>query len=359
MNSKEIISNRIRRGGKFLLSDIEFLLSEHPVDLFNALKKKARDIKLRYFGKTVRLYRPIYVSNYCINDCEYCGCAVSVKQERKALTENEIKNECIAVKSDRIDSVLLVAGEDRRHCSVDYLCMAVRTMKKYFSFVAVEAGVFEKGECEALLRSGADSFVLYQETFDRDRYGLIHKGKKRDYDRRIEAVYTAAEAGFQSFGFGILLGIAEWRNDVFALAKFAANFRRKYWNCSVGFSFPRLRPPACDKFKDFFVSERELERIFVAFRLVFPDAELNISTRESALFRDNLIQHSATTMSAASGTYPGAYASSRTDKELEQFEIQDRRTVDQISIAVRKAGFEPVFKYWDRVFSSCSSVEGI
>jgi len=222
-------------------------------------------------------------------------------------------------------------------------------MKKYFSYVAVEAGVFSSEECKKFLYSGADSFVLYQETFDRKRYELLHKGPKKDYDRRIKAIFDAANAGFKFFGFGILLGIADWKTDLIALANFANEFRKKYWDRTISFSFPRLRPPADEKFSEFKITENILEKIFILFRLLFPDAELNVSTRERPEFRNSIVKYAATTMSAASGTYPGAYSGMK--KELEQFEIQDTRTVEEICNDIEQIGLQPIFKYWDRVFS--------
>ncbi|HOK04190.1 MAG TPA: radical SAM protein [Victivallales bacterium] len=331
------------------ISDIEFILSNDTEKHWNLIKEKAKEIKNCQFGKTVRLYRPIYVSNYCVNDCEYCGCATSVNRERKVLSEDEIINECEKTKREGFDSILLVSGEDSSKTNTDYLVRAVKIMKKYFSFVAIEAGSFSLDDCKRLLFSGVDSFVLYQETFDRKIYESIHKGPKKDYDKRIKAIFDAADAGFQSLGFGILLGIADWKSDIVALANFAYEFRKKYWDRTISFSFPRLRPPAEEKFPKFKVTEHTLEKIFILFRLLFPDAELNVSTRERPEFRNNIVKYAATTMSAASGTYPGAYSGIK--KELEQFEIQDTRTVKEICEDIERLGLQPIFKYWDRAFS--------
>lgn len=335
----------------FHSSDIEKLISDDADEWIEEIRRLARNIRLRNFGRTVRLYRPIYVSNYCVNDCSYCGCGVSIKRRRKILSPDEITAECEAVRKDGIDSVLLVAGEDKSTCNVEYLVSAIATMKKFFSFVAIEAGVFSENECEAILKAGADSFVLYQETYDAERYRILHKGPKKDFEKRLFSLQVAADAGFQSVGMGILLGIADWRNDALALAKHAEQFRRKNWDCAVSFSFPRLRPPADDKFPEFKVNEAQLEKIMLAFRIVFPDAEINISTRESAAFRERIVQTSATTMSAASATFPGAYSSAENNEELEQFEIEDKRTVREICNSLEKSNLQPVFKYWDRALT--------
>ncbi|HPN84233.1 MAG TPA: radical SAM protein [Victivallales bacterium] len=341
-----------RPAGSFRISDMPFLMSEKSDEHIEDLRRIAGEIKIRNFGRTIRLYRPIYVSNYCLNDCKYCGCGASAKGRRKILNDDEISSEAAAVKADGIDAVLIVSGEDRQRSSVEYLSNAVMILKKHFSYVGMEAGSFDADECRTLLNSGVDSFVLYQETYDEERYASLHKGPKKDFSKRLNALQIAADAGFKSVGMGILLGISDWREDAIALASHAEKFRKKNWTCSVQFSFPRLRPPSDRNFPDFKVSEKDFEKILLSFRLIFPDAEINISTRERAEFRDMIVNTAATTMSAASGTFPGAYSDKTKKKGLRQFQIHDSRTVSEICRVLRKNRLEPVFKYWDRAFSS-------
>lgn len=302
-----------------------------------------------HFGKTAKLYTPLYISNYCINQCSYCGFNAKAKSQRKRLTIDELMLEAETIRSFGIDSLLLVSGEDPDFISINYLKKASEKLKKIFSYLAIEIYPLTEEQYKILFNAGVDGLTLYQETYDRDTYDKIHiSGPKADYDFRLKSLNNGAKAGFRTIGIGVLLGLYDWRIEAVSLACHAIRIRKHFWKSKIQFSFPRITPAMNNFNIPSVVSEKELEQMILAFRILFPESEISVSTRENCEFRNRIVISAATTLSAASSVIPGGYTK-RNEENLGQFSLHDTRTVEKMDKDMKRLGLDPVYKDWDRV----------
>jgi 2-iminoacetate synthase len=301
-----------------------------------------------HYGKAVRLYTPLYISNKCVNSCAYCDFSIKNKSARKTLSIEEIIEEAKAIKALGMDSLLLVAGEDRKSMPIEFLEQVVKEMRKYFSYVSIEIFPLETDEYKRLADAGVEGLTLYQETYNHELYLKLHpSGPKRDYLNRVDVLSRGGKAGIRTLGVGFLLGLYEWRSECASLAAHAIWLRKHFWKSKIQFSFPRITPVGTGFQPLAPVSEEELEQMMLAFRIVFPEADMTISTRENGKFRDKIALSCAGLLSAESRVTPGGYAENE-DKDVGQFMLNDTRTADQIKDALKENGLEVVIKYWDK-----------
>ena len=328
------------------VDDFIVLISDAAEKFISEIAGLADKIKVQRFGKTIKLYAPIYVSNKCGNSCLYCGFNSANKISRKTLSFEEIENEAKKIKDSGFDNILIVSGSIPKEVDIDYLEKAVGVIKKYFSYIAVEIYPMEEEEYVRLIAAGVDGLALYQETYDIETYLKMHpSGRKRNYDYRLATLERGGKAGFRDLGFGVLLGLYDWRIDSVFMFMHAKYIMKKYWKSRINFSFPRIRPAASGFKPPYVVTDKNLAQLISAIRLCFPDAGLNLSTRENSELRNRLIRTGITQMSAGSKTNPGGY-SENTDSE-EQFKISDERTPDVIFDFIKQSGLDPVWKDWD------------
>ena len=222
--------------------------------------------------------------------------------------EEEIRREARALRAQGFRNVLLVAGEHPKFVSRGYLASCVTVVRSEAPSVSLEVGPMETCDYEPLVAAGADGLVVYQETYDRALYAELHTaGPKRDFNWRLETPERAYAAGFRRLGIGALYGLADWRAEALSVAAHATYLLRRCWKAQLTISLPRLRPCAGEFQPRTGMSDRELVRLVCAFRLMFPDVGLVLSTREPAWLRDGLIPLGITLMSAGSHTEPGGY----------------------------------------------------
>ena len=333
------------RQERFTLADFPKLLSPAASERIEQLAQRSRDLTIQRFGHTMQLFMPLYLSNVCFNTCTYCGFSIENKFKRITLGEDEIIKEAMLLKEKGIQHLLLLTGEAPGKVGVDYISAAVKQLSPHFASIGIEVQPFETDEYETLISSGADSLTLYQETYHPDAYKTYHtRGKKKNFSYRLDAPDKGGKAGFYRINLGALLGLYDWRFESIALATHLDYMQRHYWKTKYAVSFPRIK----EMFKDFspehIVSDLDIVQFITAFRLVFPDVGITLSTREPASLRNNLIKLGITSMSAESKTAPGAYAGGDAEG---QFEISDERSVDEIQMLLKENGFDPVYKDWD------------
>ena len=336
--------------GKFSLDRLATLVSPAAEAYLEPMAQQARQLTIQRFGRTIQLYAPLYVSNVCINSCRYCGYNTATNFQRTRLTIDQALTDADIIASEGFRHLLLVSGEDKEFVSTDYLCELAEKLRKKFSSLSIEIYPMSQDDYAKVFDAGIDGVTLYQETYDRDVYAEYHiAGPKADYDYRLESPDRFAAAGMRRIGLGVLLGLADWRTETLALARHAAYLIKKYWRSQVSFSFPRLRP-AINVQKEWphLVSDRDMVQMMLALRLCFADAGIVLSTRESADFRDHLINLCVTRLSAGSKTNPGGYAG-ETDA-AEQFEIADNRSPHEVAAVINSHGYETVWKDWDASF---------
>jgi 2-iminoacetate synthase len=344
---------RALRREQLFPEDLAALLSPAAVPFLEDMAQAAHRLTRQHFGRTIGLYAPIYLSNICYSDCLYCGYALHSGSlgDRRTLTPAEIRAECAILAGHGFQNILLLTGEAPKVAPVSYLAQAVAIAREYFASVAVEIYALDEAGYRALVDRGLEGVTLYMETYHRETYAAVHKrGRKRHYDYRLEAMARAGRAGVRRLSIGALLGLYHWWADGFWMGLHARQLQKECWQSAVSISFPRLRHVPERYRVQHLPSDRELVQLMLALRLFLPEVGFNLSTRESAGLRDHLIPLGVTMMSAGSSTRPGGYAHLDDDAALEQFEIEDGRSPEEVVAAIRRAGYDPVWKDFDAAF---------
>ena len=343
------VERALKQRGGYGLERLVAFVSPAAEGYLEEMARAAQALTVQRFGKTVRLYAPLYLSSYCSSGCLYCGFNRDSESERRRLTLDEAVSEADVIASEGFRDILLVSSEDRGFVDVGYLVELAGRLRDRFDSISVEIYQMTGEEYGRFFAAGVDGVTLYQETYDRGAYSYYHRaGSKADYDGRLATPDYVAGAGMRQVGLGALLGLADWRCEALALAEHADYLMKRYWRSRVSFSFPRIRPAnEVDGMQfEHLVSDRNLVQMITALRLCFADAGLVLSTRESAELRDHLVRLGITKVSAGSKTSPGGY--SHIGDATEQFQIDDDRTAGEVAEMIKAAGAEPVWKDWER-----------
>lgn len=330
------------------LEDFKALISPAAAAYLEPMAQLSYRLTRERFGNTMQMYVPMYLSNECQNICTYCGFSMNNPIKRTTLTDTEILAEVAVIKKMGFDHILLVTGEANRTVGVPYFQRAMRLIRPHFSQISMEVQPMDQVDYEALIPEGLNTVLVYQETYHRADYKKHHpKGRKSNFNYRLETPDRLGKAGIHKIGLGVLIGLEDWRTDSFFCALHLDYLERTYWQTRYSLSFPRLRPCAGGIDLKSNMNERELVQLICAYRIFNQEIELSMSTRERAEFRNHVVKLGITSISAGSKTDPGGYASDI--EALEQFEISDERSPDAISEMLSDQGFEVVWKDWDRV----------
>lgn len=331
------------------LEDFNALISPAALPYLEQMAQLSHQLTKKRFGNTVQLFAPMYLSNECNNICTYCGFSFENKIKRKTLSAAEILQEINEIKKHGFQHILLVTGEANHTVHVDYFLKALQLIKPHFSNVSIEVQPLEEEEYKVLHEAGVYSVLVYQETYHKDKYRDYHtKGKKSNFYYRLETPDRIGRADMHKIGLGVLLGLEDWRTDSFFCALHLDYLQKTYWRTKYSLSFPRIRPAEGVHLTGHDIRDKELVQLICAYRLFNEDVEISISTRETENFRNHILKLGTSTISAGSKTNPGGYA---VDPEsLEQFEISDERSAEQMAAVIRAQGYEPVWKDWDKNF---------
>lgn len=327
---------------------LSLLIDDNDENLF-LIAEESKKITERYFGKVITLFTPLYLSNYCNSSCLYCGfSAQNTKLNRKKLNLEEIEEELNKIKSQGIDSILLLTGCDRINTPFEYILSAVKIAQKLFSEVVIEVYSLEEEEYRILCENGLSGVTCYQETYNEKLYKELHPyGLKRDFYYRLNTQERALKGGAKEVTLGVLLGISENPiEDVFKMILHAEYLMEKYRNCEINVSFPRFRPAGTNFVEKSTISNKLLLRFIFSARIYLKNSGITISTRENPKLRDALIGYGITRMSAGSKTAVGGYA-----KEYDsgkQFENEDKRSIKEIIEVIKSKGYRPEFTNWIR-----------
>jgi 2-iminoacetate synthase len=361
------------------LADFAALISPAAAESLEPMARRAHAMTQQRFGKVIRLFAPLYLSNECINNCKYCGFSRDNPILRVTLSVDEVLREAKALREQGFRNILLVAGEHPKFVSGNYLKDCVAALHDQWPGISLEVGPMETEDYRPMVQAGAEGLVVYQETYDRAIYDDLHTaGPKKNFDWRIETAERAYAAGFRRLGIGALYGLADWRCEALCIAAHADYLLRNCWKASVTISLPRLRPCAGEFQPLTQMTDRDLAQLICAFRQMFPDVGLVLSTREPAKLRDGLIPLGITLMSAGSHTEPGGYTGAgkehihhtergrivevgasewattngQATNATGQFEIADDRSPREVADLIRKLGYEPVWKDWDAALTA-------
>ena len=328
------------------LEDFKALISPSASGYLEEMALISQGLTTKRFGKVVQMYVPLYLSNECNNICTYCGFSYDNKVRRKTLSSVEIMQEVTVLKEMGYDHILLVTGEANQTVHLEYFKKVLTLIRPHFSHIAMEVQPLDLEEYQQLIPYGLNTVLVYQETYHQDDYKKHHpKGKKSNFDYRLDTPDRLGEAGIHKMGLGVLIGLEDWRTDSFFTALHLNYLEKKYWQSKYSISFPRLRPFSGGLEPKVVMNDKELLQLICAYRLFNEELELSISTRESPAFRDNIIKVGITAISAGSKTNPGGYAVA--PESLEQFEISDERSPADIAQMITAQGYEPVWKDWD------------
>jgi 2-iminoacetate synthase len=335
--------------------DLAALLSPAAEPFLPQMAALSAGITRQRFGRTTQVYAPLYLSNYCTNRCAYCGFSADNRIPRRRLTLEEAQAEAEILAGRGFRHILLVTGEAPKVVGCEYLEELAVRLRDDFAALSIEVQPLEQQEYARLFRAGITAVAVYQETYDRATYELVHlSGRKCNFDYRLDTPARAAAAGMREVGIGALLGLADWRTEGLALGLHLAWLRKNFWRTSFTVSFPRLRPAAGDFNPPVTVGEKNLSQLIFALRIFDHDVGLILSTREEARYRDGMIGLGPTRYSAGSCTSPGGY--SCPEPEGEQFSVGDHRSLAQVSDALIAKGFDPVYKDWDKEFQQMEHI---
>lgn len=328
-------------------------------DLLNLISKKAeecleemativRDNTLKCSGRTVLLYTPMYISNHCINKCVYCGYSVGNEIERRKLTMEEIEREALEIKKEGFRELLLLTGESEYHTPVSYIKESVSILRDIFPSITIEIYPMEIKGYEEVVKEGVNGLTIYQETYDEEVYDKVHiRGPKKNFKFRLDAPERGAIAGMRSIGMGALLGLSDFRKDVFFTALHGRYLINKYPHLELSFGPPRIRPCASG-FSDIKeVTDLNLVQAMLVYKLFYPQGGLNITTRENSEIRKFLVPLGVTKMSAGVSTEVGGRTLN--EKGTGQFDISDESTVEEVKNLLKECGYQPIFKDWMRM----------
>lgn len=365
-----------------------------------ALAARAEALTRQYFGRTMRLFAPLYLSNECVNVCRYCGFSRNHPILRTTLTPEQVEAEARHLVCEGFRNILLVAGEHPKWVSETYLADCVKRLSAFVPSVSIEVGPMEAEPYRSVVAEGAEGLVVYQETYHQPTYRAMHEaGPKKDFAWRLACPERGYEAGFRRLGIGALLGLYDWRYEALALATHTEHLLKHCWKSSITISLPRLRPAAGEFEPLCPVEDRDYVRLVAALRVSFPQVGIVLSTRETPRLRDGLMRLGVTLMSAGVSTEPGGYTGAgasdlhltvkgrREEVELpcaggsgqgpfvssrgrvvgggedgrrraaEQFAISDERSAEEIAMRLRELGLDPVWKDWDYALAPVESGE--
>lgn len=324
------------------------LLSPAATPHLEDLAVRAQALTRRHHGNSVAMFTPLYLANYCQNECTYCGFSASNRIHRASLTPAEMDAELAGIAATGLQEILLLTGESEHRSGVRFIGEAARLATRHFAVVGVEVQPLNTEDYAFLHECGVDYVSVYQETYDLETYGRVHRfGPKRVFPYRFDALERALRGGMRGVAFGALLGLGDARRDAFAAGLHARAIQRRYPHAEISLSVPRLRPYVNHEGVEVNVTERELLQVMLAYRLFLPYAGITISTRERATFRDHVVGLAATRMSAGVNVGVGGHVVD--EKGDEQFEISDTRGLAEIHDVLVGRGLQPVYRDHIRV----------
>lgn len=353
------VESVLAQGKALGLQDFATLLSPAAEPYLETMVQHSQRLTQRQFGKVIRLFAPIYLSNECVNVCKYCGFSRHLDIPRITIPVERAVRETRLLADQGFRSLLIVAGEHPKYVSNGYVTEVVERCLEVMPSLAIELGPMKTEGYQPIVEAGCEGLVVYQETYNKPVYKELHpSGPKSRFEWRMDTAERAYAAGFRRIGIGALFGLSPWMEDALSLAAHAQFLTQKLWKAQITVAFPRMRPAAGGYQVDpnHCLSDRKLVQLVAAFRLLLPHAGIVLSTREPRHLRDGLVRCGVTMMSAGSSTEPGGYSSYNTDhftsadreQEGEQFHIADERTPAEVARMIRKQGYEAVWKDFDR-----------
>jgi 2-iminoacetate synthase len=353
-SSRSTVEKILSRGRAQSILDFAALISPAAEPYLESMAQISSNLTQKHFGKVIRLFAPIYLSNECVNICKYCGFSRNNPIPRITIPLEQFKTETKKLYNQGFRSLLIVAGEHPKYVSNGYVEECIKSALELTPSVLLELGPMKTDEYRPLVTAGAEGLIVYQESYHRPTYESLHiAGPKKNYDFRIETPERAYEAGFRRIGIGALMGLYDWRYEALALASHARYLTQYCWKAQLSISLPRMRPAEGGFQPDthFTFSDKHFVQVITALRMLLPHCGIVLSTREPEKLRDGLVSVGVTNMSAGSSTEPGGYShfeetnwKQTKEQPGEQFHIADERSPADIAKMLKSKGIEPVWK---------------
>jgi 2-iminoacetate synthase len=329
------------------------LLQTETPEFLEEIFRAAREVKLKIYGKRLVLFAPLYLSNYCVNNCQYCGFRRSnLLIPRKRLTPDEIREQVEGLEHLGHKRLLLECGESP-FSDIDYVEEAIAAVygtkkgRGEIRRVNVNVAATTVENYRRLKAAKIGTYQLFQETYHRPTYEAIHEGPKKDYDRQIQALDRAQEAGIDDVGMGALFGLYDYKFEVMGLLYHARHLEERFGVGPHTISVPRFRSARGVNFQlPHPVSDESFKRLIAVLRLSVPYTGMIISTRESAAMRAEAFDLGISQTSAGSRTSPGGYGPRGEEGEggsSAQFQIADHRPPDEVIRSICELGYLPSF----------------
>ncbi len=334
----------------------------------------AEQIKKDFYGNRIVMFAPLYLSNYCINGCTYCPYHLKNKHiPRKKLSQEEIKKEVIALQDMGHKRLALEAGEDPKHNPIEYILESIKTIYSIkhkngaIRRVNVNIAATTVENYRKLKEAGIGTYILFQETYHKDSYKELHPtGPKSDYAYHTEAMDRAMEGGIDDVGCGVLFGLDKYRYEFAGLLMHAEHLEAVWGVGPHTISVPRLCPADDIDVNDFdnSINDDIFAKIVACIRIAVPYTGMIISTRESRKTRERVLHLGISQISGGSRTSVGGYAEEEpADEDSSQFDLSDRRTLDEIVKWLMDMDYIPSFctacyragRTGDRFMSLCKS----
>ena len=331
---------------------IATLLNIEDDDQLNMLLNISGDIKKEIYGNRVVVFAPLYVSNYCVNNCKYCGFRRDNKIARTILTREEIQAEVKILEKMGHKRLALEVGEDPVNCNIDYVLDAIDAIYSTennngaIRRINVNIAATTTQNYKKLKAASIGTYILFQETYHKPSYEFMHeKSLKGDYEYHLTAFDRAMEANIDDVGGGVLFGLADYKFEVLALMLHNSHLEEKF---GVGFhtiSVPRLKKAVgmdLDMFPNI-IDDKTFTKIVAIIRLAVPYTGIILSTRETAQIRKKLLKYGVTQISAGSCTDVGGYESHEKGVTMSQFTLEDHRSPQDILKELVKDKYIPSY----------------
>lgn len=342
--SKESILRSLDKEHLDILDYLTLISPNVDDNILEEMAKKSQTITHNQFGKSILIFDPLYISNFCVNNCVYCGFRTSNKVVRKILTKDEILSECYELKNKGVRHILLLTGESKEKTPPEYIAEITKLIKPLFSSISIEVYPMDEADYKTLVSAGIDGITIFQETYNESAYSTLHEGPKKNFLYRLETPERALNSKMRTVGIGALLGLYNPHYDSFMTALHAKYLMDNYTDAEVSISHPRIRPEVGGFKSHSTVDDKTFVKFILATRIFLPRVGITVSTREAPFMRDNLVGLGMTKMSAGAKTDVGGYTLE--EKSDSQFEVSDNRDVNEISEMLYSKGYQPVFTDW-------------
>ncbi len=336
------------------LEETAVLINADDPDLIEEIKEGARSLKENVYGERIVLFAPLYVGDLCTNNCQYCGFRSTNKDvKRITLTSDELVNETRALIDQGHKRLILVYGEHPKY-SAEFIAETVRIVYgvKYSNGeirrLNINAAPFDIPGFRTIKDAGIGTFQIFQETYHEPTYAKVHLGGvKRNYEWRLTALDRAQEAGIDDVGIGALFGLYDWRFEVLGLVRHVNHFEAVYNVGPHTISFPRIQNAlSLNISKENLVKDDEFVRLVSILRLAVPYTGMILTAREPAEIRDQILRFGVSQIDGGTNLELGGYSKGKNevqDLSMEQFQINDNRSLNEIMDELIKSGYIPSF----------------